>query len=183
MIQLPAQMKSKVKIVIDADVIIHFIKGESLHLLPQIFPNYQFVILDRLLNNELRNRPFTKNYLDNFFMFFPDAIAEIKWNPNYEMLKEFAELNKRYGMGESMSMVYCKFNNDVIASSNITEITDYCDANNIQYITTMDFIAQALKIGLMTEDECDLFLTIVIAKKSTLPYNKISKYNPRNLLL
>lgn len=176
-------MKSKVKIVIDADVIIHFIKGESLHLLPQIFPNYQFVILDRLLNNELRNRPTTKNYLDNFFMFFPNAITEIKWNPNYEMLKEFAELNKRYGMGESMSMVYCKFNNDVIASSNITEITDYCDTNNIQYITTMDFIAQALKIGLMTEAECDSFLVNVIAKGSTLPYNKISKYKPRDLLL
>ncbi len=176
-------MKSKVKIVIDADVIIHFIKGESLHLLPKIFPNYQFVILDRLLNKELRGEQFTKNYLDNFFKFFPNAITEIQWNPNYEMLKEFAELNKRYGMGESMCMVYCKFNNDVIASSNITEITNYCDSNNIQYITTMDFIAQALKIGLMSEAECDLFLTTVIAKKSTLPFNKISKYKPRDLLL
>lgn len=176
-------MKNNVKIVIDADVIIHFIKGESLHLLPRIYPSYQFVILDELLNKELRNKPFTRKYLDNFFKFFPDAITEVKWNPNYEMLKEFAELNKRYGMGESMSMVYCKFNNDVIASSNITEITDYCDTNNIQYITTMDFIAQALKINLMTEGECDLFLSTVIAKGSTLPCNKISKYKPRDLLL
>jgi len=176
-------MSSKVKIVIDADVIIHFIKGESLHLLPQIYSGYQFVVLDKLLNEELRKKPFTKNYLDNFFKLFPDAIKEIKWNPNYEMLKEFAELNKRYGMGESISMVYCKFNNDVIASSNITEITDYCDANNIQYITTMDFITQALKIGLMTEEECDLFLTTVIAKGSKLPFNKISKYKQRDLLL
>lgn len=176
-------MKSKVKIVIDADVIIHFIKGESLHLLPQIFPNYQFVILDRLLNDELRNITFTKKYLDNFFKFFPNAITEIKWSPNYEMLKEFAELNKRYGMGESMSLVYCKFNNDVIASSNITEITDYCNVNNIQYITTMDLIAQALKVGLMTETECDAFLESVLAKGSKLPCNKISKYKLRDLLL
>ena len=82
-----------------------------------------------------------------------------------------------------MSMVYCKFNNDVIASSNITEITDYCNANNIQYITTMDFILQALKIGLMTETECDFFLTTVIAKGSTLPFTKISKYKARELYL
>ena len=176
-------MKNKVKIVIDADVIIHFMKGESLHLLPKTYPNYQFVILDELLNKELRNIASTRQYLDNFFQYFPDAIAVVKWSPDYEMLKEFAELNKRYGMGESMSMVYCKFNNDVIASSNITEITDYCDTNNIQYITTMDFIAQALKIGLMTETECDSFLVNVIAKGSTLPYNKISKYKPRDLLL
>lgn len=176
-------MKNKVKIVVDADVIIHFIKGESLHILPKIYPDYQFVILDELLNKELRNKTLTKNYLDNFFKYFPNAITEIKWNPDYEMLKEFAELNKRYGLGESMSMVYCKFNNDVIASSNITEITDYCAANNIQYITTMDFIAKALKTGLMTEAECDLFLTTVIAKGSTLPYSKISGYKPRELLL
>ena len=82
-----------------------------------------------------------------------------------------------------MSMVYCKFNNDVIASSNITEITEYCKANSIQYITTMDFIAQALKIGLMIEAECDLFLSTVIAKGSTLPFTKISKYQPRELFL
>jgi len=98
-------------------------------------------------------------------------------------LKEFGELNKRYGLGESMSMVYCKFNNDVIASSNITEITNYCDTNNIQYITTMDFISQAFKIGLMTETECDLFLSSVIAKGSKLPVTKISKYKPRELFL
>lgn len=176
-------MKNKVKIVIDADVIIHFIKGESLHLLHKIYPNYQFVILDELLNKELRNIASTRQYLDNFFQYFPNDIAVVKWSPDYEMLKEFGELNKRYGMGESMSMVYCKFNNDVIASSNITEITDYCDANNIQYITTMDLIAQALKIGLMTEAECDLFLTTVLAKGSTLPCNKISKYKQRDLLL
>ncbi len=183
MIQQLTPMNKKVKIVIDADVIIHFMKGESLHLLPKTFPNYQFVILDALLNKELRNNASTRKYLDNFFQFFPDAITEVKWNPNYEMMKEFGELNKRYGLGESMSMVYCKFNNDVIASSNITEITDYCNANNIQYITTMDFILQALKIGLMTETECDFFLTTVIAKVCTLPFTKISKYKARELYL
>lgn len=31
----------KGKIVLDADVIIHFSKGECLSLLPEIFPNYQ----------------------------------------------------------------------------------------------------------------------------------------------
>jgi len=176
-------MNKKVKIVVDADVIIHFMKGESLHLLPKIYPNYQFVILDELLNKELRNNASTRKNIDDFFHSYPDAITEVKWNPDYEMMKEFGELYKRYGLGESMSMVYCKFNNDVIASSNITEITNYCDTNNIQYITTMDFISQALKIGLMTEVECDLFLSSVIAKGSKLPVTKISRYKTRDLFL
>ena len=39
-------MKSKVKIVLDADVIIHFSEGESLGLLPQIFDECEYIVLD-----------------------------------------------------------------------------------------------------------------------------------------
>ena len=42
------------KIVLDADVIIHFSKGGYLSLLPQIFPEYEYVVLDRVYN-ELRS--------------------------------------------------------------------------------------------------------------------------------
>ena len=34
------------KIVLDADVINHFVRGNRLSLLPKIFPEYQFVVLD-----------------------------------------------------------------------------------------------------------------------------------------
>jgi len=47
----------------------------------------------------------------------------------------------------------------------------------------MDFISQAFKIGLMTEAECDLFLSSVIAKGSKLPVTKISRYKTRDLFL
>lgn len=48
-------MKSeKVKILLDADVVIHFIKGGCLSLLPDILPAYQFAILDIVLDRELR---------------------------------------------------------------------------------------------------------------------------------
>ena len=38
--------KEKVKIVLDADVIIHFARGEMLSLLPSFLPEYEFVVLD-----------------------------------------------------------------------------------------------------------------------------------------
>ena len=38
------------KIVLDADVIIHFSKGGYLSLLPQIFPDYEYVVLDKVYN-------------------------------------------------------------------------------------------------------------------------------------
>lgn len=36
----------KTKIVLDADVIIHFIEANSFSLLPDIFPEYEYLILD-----------------------------------------------------------------------------------------------------------------------------------------
>jgi hypothetical protein len=40
--------QERVKIVLDADVIIHFIRGGAFTLLPKILPGYSFVILERI---------------------------------------------------------------------------------------------------------------------------------------
>lgn len=42
--------EKKTKIVLDADVIIHFAKGGLLHLLPSIFPEHQFIVLDIVMS-------------------------------------------------------------------------------------------------------------------------------------
>lgn len=44
----------RTKIILDADVIIHFYKGEMLSLLPKIFDSYDFVVLD-VVYNEIRS--------------------------------------------------------------------------------------------------------------------------------
>jgi hypothetical protein len=176
-------MSKSVKIVIDADVVIHFIKGESLHLLPRIFPAYKYVILDELLNKELRNNYSTRLYLDNLMQYFPELLSVIKWDPDYEMMREFSILHEKFGLVESMSLAYCKFNHDVVASSNITEITNYCEENDIQYITTMDFIWQAYITKLMSEEESNTFSRMVIDKGSKLPCKRIKDFKPRELHL
>lgn len=175
-------MKNKTKIVLDADVVIHFIKGECLSMLHEIFPNYQYIILDIVLEKELEKQRATKTILDNYLSFF-DHIQVEKWNPNYEMTKEFSALSKRYGLGESATLAYCKYNHEVIASSNITEITTYCVEYDITYITTMDFIHRAYKTNKLTEVECDEFISKVKIAGSKLPVNKIREYTPREILL
>ena len=42
----------KTKIVLDADVINHFVRGGKLALLPKILPEFQFIVLD-IVKNEL----------------------------------------------------------------------------------------------------------------------------------
>ena len=54
----------KTKIVLDADMIIHFIEANRFSLLPNIFPEYEYVILD-VVYNEVSKNPKTRTFLDN----------------------------------------------------------------------------------------------------------------------
>jgi len=97
------------KIILDADVIIHFSKGGQLGILPQIFPN-------------------------------------------------------------------CRFHHDVIGSSNLKDIRLYCEENNIDYLTTMDFLAEAYHTNKLDEAACDFFIYNVKLKGSKLPCDSIAEY-------
>jgi len=70
---------------------------------------------------------------------------------------------------------------DVIASSNIKDITEYCSQNGITWITTMDFLWKALTSKLLTEEECNEFIKRVIEGSSKLPVKNIKEFHPRNL--
>lgn len=64
---------------LDADVIIHFSKGGLLSLLPQIFPEYEYIVLDKVYN-ELKT---VQNQLDNQIQFFGN-ITKIDFVPTAE---------------------------------------------------------------------------------------------------
>ena len=55
---------NKTKIVLYSDVVIHFMKGDCFPLLFDIFPEYQYLILD-VVYSELSKKPQTKTYIDN----------------------------------------------------------------------------------------------------------------------
>ena len=57
---------SKVKVVLDADVIIHFAKGGYLSMLPEILVEYDFIVLD-IVYGELKGD--VKMQLDNQMKF------------------------------------------------------------------------------------------------------------------
>lgn len=56
--------RKKTKIVLDADVIIHFIKADCFSLLPDIFPEYEYIILD-VVYNEISKNSKTRDFIDN----------------------------------------------------------------------------------------------------------------------
>ena len=168
----------KTKIVLDADVIIHFAKGERLSMLPEIFKEYEYIILDKV-HNEIHEP--IRRQLDNQISLLKN-ISIHKFEPRGEMLKEYAKLTQSIGKGESACMVYCRFNNDVVGSSNIKDIVQYCTTHKITYITTIDFLYYAIKKALITIEEAKEFIKEVKSKDSKLPEIDFSTYLPTSWL-
>jgi hypothetical protein len=170
-------MTTKTKIVLDADVIIHFIKAGQFVLLIDIFPEYEYLILDVVYDEVSVNRK-TKTQIDNTLSYFPKRISNVKFAPQGASRMEYAHLIRTLGRGESACMVYCRDNQDVLGSSNLRDIKDYCAQNEITYLTTLDFLYYAFIRGKLSKDDCDNFIRDVISKGSKLPMVDITTYTP-----
>lgn len=162
----------EVKIVLDADVIIHFSKAECLSLLPEIFPMYNMVVLS-VVYDELGAE--CTRQIDNISNLLK-KMSVIKFEPNKEMKLEYAKLVSKFGKGESACMAYCRFTHNVIGSSNLKDIKDYCETHQMTYLTTLDFLYYAIQKGLMTKEDAENFVTTVQQKGSKLPTTDFDKF-------
>ncbi len=159
------------KIILDADVIIHFIKGDQLSILHTIFLNNLYIldfVFKEVFIGSLRIQ------IENMIRF--GFVKELEFNGDIDVVREFAQLKRRYGLGESACMAYCRYNNDVLASSNLRDIKTYCQDHNIQYLTTMDFLYEAFCKNILNETACDIFISNVLSKGSKLPFNSMRDY-------
>ena len=168
---LMKKIDPKKKIILDADVIIHFSKGGALGRLPHIFSNKMY-IPDIVYFEALSKKYQTE--IDNLFNF--KLVEELEIKKDINVFREYNRLIKKFGKGESACMAYCRFHNDVIGSSNLKDIKDYCIENKIEYLTTMDFLAEAYHTGKMEEATCDFFIYSVKLLGSRLPCNSIAEF-------
>lgn len=164
---------AKTKIVVDADVLIHFSKANCLSLLPQIFPEYDYIILDKVYEETKTIR----TEIGNICHFLKTMNVE-PFSPTGNMLREYASLLRTFGKGESACMSYCKFTNNVVGSSNLKDIKEYCQENKITYLTTLDFFYYAWTRKLMDEKTIKEAMSIIVSKGSKLPQIDITTYVP-----
>ena len=163
------EIEPKAKILLDADVIIHFIKGDLSGKLHEIFENKLYLI--DIVFDEVFKSPSQRTIVER--MISIRFIEEIKLDESGNDVKmEYYRLTGprggNLGKGESAVLSYCRFNNDVVASSNISDIKNYCEQHSITYLTTMDFLAEAFKNRLFSEHECDEFIQTVKRRGSKL---------------
>lgn len=174
-----AKKKGKI-ILIDADVVSHFIKAGEIYSLNTIF-DYEIRVLDKVYN-ELKDNLTWKTQIDNLVN---QGTLKIEPFPesNNEIKKEYFHIKKVMlkGEGESACLAYVRHTNDIIASSNLKDTKHYCSLHKIEYLTTMDFLCYALKTEVFTIDRCNKFIEEVIKKRGKLPVAKMEDYNCRVL--
>ena len=169
-------MKKNDKIIlIDADVISHFITGGLITLLPKIFP-FPIKILDKVYAEIIR-MPGRKADIENLLNLklmekipFPEENSEVK--------KEYLHIKKLMfkGDGEAACLAVVRYSKDILASSNLKDIASYCKMHQISYLTTMDFLCKAVNDKLISETDGDDFIKKVIASGSRLPVKKWGDY-------
>jgi predicted nucleic acid-binding protein len=161
-------------IVFDADVIIHFIKGDRLLDLFRIYPNHSIVLSK--VYNELTKRASTKETIDNLIS--NNLLQKVEVPTNAEFIKEYAHLTglRNLGEGESACLAYCRLSKDLVASSNLRDIKTYCEMHDITYLTTMDFIAKAYEIKFWSKQVCDNFVNDLTKNGARIPYPSFDEY-------
>lgn len=161
---------------LDADVINHFTRGGLLSLLPKILPEFQFIVLD-VVKNELPDLILSS--LKNVII-REKTISEESFGESSEEKKEFFRLTAtkgpHLGRGESACMVYCRFHNNVVGSSNTKDITDYCNQFGITYLTTNDFLYYAINRGLLSKESAHEFILRVRSMGSYPPVVDFDTY-------
>jgi predicted nucleic acid-binding protein len=167
--------KSDKIILADADVISHFITAGEIIFLPKIFP-YKIKVLDKVYA-ELKKFPHREREVANLInhrlieeLKFPDENAEIKREYSWIKSKMFK------GDGESACLAVARYQKNILASSNLKDIISYCTMHQIPFLTTMDFLCEALRKGIFTEERCNDFIKNVLAAKSKLPVSKMKDY-------
>lgn len=173
-------------ILVDADVISHFIAAGELYELPNIFKPHKVTILENVYK-EVARITSRKRYLDNLV----DTLKTISVIPfpikNMEVKREYARLKKEnplIGEGERACMAVARFENDVIASSNFRDIVPYCEVNGILYLGTLDILAVALQHNIFNVKRCYQFIeTTRKNNRARYPNNvkSILDYQPKDL--
>ncbi len=148
-------------ILIDADVVSHFVTGGEAFVIDKIFPTNKIYILDKV-HAELQNWPSKEIRTQISNLLSAKHIRLMNFPEDDEVIKKeyFWIKNMLFkGEGESACLAVARYNKNILASSNLKDIKNYCAMHKIDYLTTMDFLCEALRTKFFTEERCNTFLT------------------------
>ena len=133
-------------------------------------------MLDIVLD-ELRNNRTIRENIDSIFLFSGIQELTLPTTSNPALFSEYLKLKKEiHGDGERATLLYCKYNQHIIASSNTKDIVPFCRTHSIAFITTLDIFAIAIHKGLITEPEADQLILKITSNNSFLCCKSIQEH-------
>lgn len=154
-------------ILIDCDVISHFVANNALADLPKILAPHTCVVLD-FVYDEVAVNQFRLAFLDSLIK--KSEVVKLDFpHDNEDIKEEFARIKKvnyLIGDGERACMAVARYRKNVVASSNFRDVAPYCNENNIFYLGTLDILSIAVTKDLYDENKCDAFI------QTALQYNR-----------
>ncbi|GAA4493302.1 hypothetical protein GCM10023172_01720 [Hymenobacter ginsengisoli] len=165
------------KVLVDADVVSHFLTGNRMALLNVVFPG-RLALLTQV-EDELRVVRKFNTTLDNFIRFC--QVEQIALPDNdLALALEYAMLQRTFGKGESACMALARHHAHYIASSNLRDIRAYCEQYSIKYYTTSDILHLAVIGQHLTIPECNEFIAEVRAAGGKMPYATYQQFKQAN---
>lgn len=167
-------------VLVDSDVVRHFIVAGKLDDLPEILAPNKLFIIDNVYT-ELSSDEDRKTIIDNWIT--NKHISRMSF-PYYEenVRKEYYRLKKHNGLkddGERACMAMARFRGEIIASSNFSDIKEYCTEHSIDYIGCIDILYIAWENGIFSEQECNKFIDDAKrVNNARFPINMIADYIP-----
>lgn len=168
-------------ILVDADVISHFIATGHIMDLNAILSPHQLYVVENVYREATRhpsdaNR---KRKVDEWIANTRTRVIDFP-SQNQNIKREFYKLkhdNCLLGDGECACMAMARYDKETIASSNFRDVAPYCDANGIEYIGVMDILKIAVNKSYWTVGQCNQFLQDAIKENDArFPVGKIERY-------
>lgn len=158
-------------ILIDADVVSHFITAGEEDYLHLIFPDNKIYILDKV-HAELQKWPKEATRAKVSDLIGSKKLRLISFPEDHdEMKREYFSIKTLMfkGDGESACLAFVRHTPGILASSNLKDTRHYCEMHKIDYLTTIDFLCAALARGVFDAARCNKFIKTVLSHRGRLP--------------
>jgi len=173
----------KKTILIDADVVSHFIYAGEAWSIKEIFPNNPILVLDKV-HAELQKWPNAAVRTEISNLLSNKIIRLINFPEENEVIrKEYHWIKSMMfkGDGESACLAVARYDKKILASSNLRDTAPYCKMHKINYLTTMDFLCNAFGNKIYSKQRCDDFITAVLKSNGKLPVKSMDDYTCRDI--
>lgn len=174
------------KLFFDTDCLSSFLWVNNTNILQELYGGV--IVLPDPVYQELSNPsiPHIKQRVDRLITSRDVSVKEIEEGSEeyklYTKLVHGEEGKKNIGRGEASGIALAKTYNGILASNNYKDIAPYIEKYNLKHIDTGMILVEALKKGIITEEDGNLIWSKMLKRKRRLPADSFTEYLNSNVL-